>query len=247
MAFEDTPANPLTPQEEAELHRLLNDLPVGEPPADLTARIMAAVAAEEAEARVIELPKRKPAFRWRSLVSLAAVLAFALMGTWSLQQGQGNVLLSSPAQEESELAPYSAEQQGRSVTASEVLDESDAAENNIAVAELQPQSQAVSNGSLPVADTELTPDAALELLLRDWFEASTAYDLTATQTDTDPLTCRLRFTDGDRTVSEGTLTYLETTDNGYRFEWDEDGEAPLLFTVSLAGDITLERIEAPAE
>lgn len=242
MAFEDMPTNPLTPQEEAELHRLLNDLPVGEPPADLTARIMAAVAAEENKAKVIELPKRKPAFRWKSLVSLAAVFALALIGSWSFQQGQ----VAAPAegtQGETEIASYSMEERRRAVV-SEVSDDSDTADDH---ANAEGTQQAVITGALPAASTELTPNGALELLIREWFEKGTSYTLTATQLSTDPLSCQLRFADGDRVISEGTLTYLETTDSGFRFTWSEGDNLPWLFTVAPDGAITQDTLEVPAE
>lgn len=68
-------------KELSALHAALEDLPPVEPPADLKARIMEAVAAE----KVVPFPPKRNdrlPHRWRWLAS-AAVLAIVLLGTWS--------------------------------------------------------------------------------------------------------------------------------------------------------------------
>lgn len=69
-------------EELAAVHAALSDLPPVEVPADLTDRIMAAVAAEQV------LPfappeKKKPSLHWQRWLASAAVLAVVVMGAWS--------------------------------------------------------------------------------------------------------------------------------------------------------------------
>lgn len=242
MAFEDSTAEFLTPQEEETLHALLNDLPVGEPPADLTARIMGAVAAEDARSK-LTVVKKKPAFRWKSLASLAAVLALAFVGTWSLSsRDQVAAPAPSTAQEEAGLASFSMD--GRSARTVNT-------EDDIETANLKPETQNTGEEEQPAVgfslrtDSISTPQEALECLVRDRFEDGTSYTLTAEGTE--EITCRIRITDGERTLSEGIVTYLETTDSGFRFEWDEGDGFPQLFTVTPDGEILRDSDEVPTE
>lgn len=242
MAFEDSTAEFLTPQEEETLHALLNDLPVGEPPADLTARIMGAVAAEDARSK-LTVVKKKPTFRWKSLASLAAVLALAFVGTWSLSsRDQVAAPAPSTAQEEAGLAPFSMD--GRSARAVNT-------EDDIETASLKPETQNIGEEEQPVTgfslrtDSISTPQEALECLARDRFEDGTSYTLTAENSDTEEIAYRIRVTDGKRTLSEGIVTYLETTDSGFRFEWDEGDGFPQLFTVTPDGAILTTTVTAP--
>lgn len=237
MMLEDSPTFSLSPQEEEKLHALLNDLPTAEPPADLTDRIMAAVAAEDAKAKVIALPKRKPSHRWRSLASLAAVLALALMGTWSLQGSQVAVPSATPtAQGEPEIASYSMEEARRAVAPE---DGAEAATNAVA------EPQVVLDNKTPV-DTfpelseVLTPQAALERLVQGWHwlePGGVASAVTADYSDTEEIFCRIRLTDGANTVTEGVMTYTHSDEEGYHFEWRENDTLSCLFTVTPDGAI----------
>lgn len=82
-------------KELSALHAALEDLPPVEPPAELKARIMEAVAAE----KVVPFPSRKndrPSHRWRWLTS-AAVLAIVLLGTWSWKPWEMTAQTRQPA------------------------------------------------------------------------------------------------------------------------------------------------------
>lgn len=82
-------------KELSALHAALEDLPSVEPPAELKARIMEAVAAE----KVVPFAPRKndrPSHRWRWLTS-AAVLAIVLLGTWSWKPWEMTAQTRQPA------------------------------------------------------------------------------------------------------------------------------------------------------
>ncbi len=82
-------------KELSALHAALEDLPSVEPPAQLKARIMEAVAAE----KVVPFAPRKndrPSHRWRWLTS-AAVLAIVLLGTWSWKPWEMTAQTRQPA------------------------------------------------------------------------------------------------------------------------------------------------------
>lgn len=73
-------------EELAAVHAALLDLPPVEVPADLTERIMAAVAAEQ----VLPFEKKKAPIRWQKWLASAAVLAVVLAGTWSWRSWEHN-------------------------------------------------------------------------------------------------------------------------------------------------------------
>lgn len=248
MAFEDSTAEFLTPQEEETLHALLNDLPVGEPPADLTARIMGAVAAEDARSK-LTVVKKKPAFRWKSLASLAAVLALAFVGTWSLSsRDQVAAPAPSTAQEEAGLAPFSMD--GRSARTVNT-------EDDIETANLKPETQNTGEEEQPAVgfslrtDSISTPQEALECLVQGWHwlePGGTACTFTAEYSDTEEISCHIRLTDGEEhTISKGIITYTHSDDNGYHFEWSENGTLSRLFTVTPDGEILRDSDEVPTE
>ncbi len=91
-------------EELTAIHTALGDLPPVETPADLTHRIMAAVAAEQV-IPFAPMGKKNTPRRWRQWAASAAVLAVVLMGAWSWKPWENRTkdMLVAPAQEVQQL------------------------------------------------------------------------------------------------------------------------------------------------
>lgn len=137
------------------LHATLADLPPAEVPADLTERIMTAVAAEQVLPFAPAETKKAP-IRWQRWLASAAVLAVVLMGAWSWKPWEHSV--NDLKSQSAELQQPAGKEKPETVG---ILPEASmAAADNDAMAAPEASALLNDNNALPADAPETTPAPA---------------------------------------------------------------------------------------